>query len=150
MRARRASKAPEEPVLAAVTMPEIVELLRGDRCRWCGERMAWPGPAGIVSADETAECARCEARGYFSFVETNAGRTIERFEWCRICEHTGRVELCRSGRGYYAVARTAVDAFLAGTRHDVAQPGYLYAFANDAWGFYRNNSGTVRLTVTRM
>jgi hypothetical protein len=62
MRARRASKAPEGPVLAAMTMPEVIELLRGDRCRWCGERMAWPGPAGIVFADETAECGRCEAR----------------------------------------------------------------------------------------
>jgi hypothetical protein len=38
----------------------------------------------------------------------------------------------------------------AGTLHDVARPGYLYGFANDAWGFYRNNSGTVRLTVTRV
>jgi hypothetical protein len=41
---------------------EIVELLRGDRCRWCGERMAWPRPSGIVFADGTAECSRCEAR----------------------------------------------------------------------------------------
>lgn len=31
----------------------------------------------------------------------------------------------------------------------VAKGGYLYAFANDAWGFYDNNSGEVRLTVTR-
>ena len=37
----------------------------------------------------------------------------------------------------------------ASTRHDVARPGYLYAFANDAWGFYWNNSRSVRLTVTR-
>ena len=37
----------------------------------------------------------------------------------------------------------------AGVEHDVARPGYLYAFANDAWGFYGNNSGRVRLTVTR-
>jgi hypothetical protein len=42
-----------------------------------------------------------------------------------------------------------VIAVGAGVEHDVARPGYLYAFANDAWGFYRNNSGTVRLTVTR-
>jgi len=27
--------------------------------------------------------------------------------------------------------------------------GYLYAFANDAWGFYGNNSGSLRLTVIR-
>jgi uncharacterized protein (DUF2235 family) len=31
----------------------------------------------------------------------------------------------------------------------VAKGGYLYAFANDAWGYYGNNSGSVRLTVTR-
>jgi hypothetical protein len=29
------------------------------------------------------------------------------------------------------------------------KPGYLYAYANDAWGFYDNNKGSVRLTVTR-
>ena len=30
------------------------------------------------------------------------------------------------------------------------KPGYLYAFANDAWNFYGNNRGSVRLTVTRI
>ncbi|MFI9030002.1 DUF2235 domain-containing protein [Streptomyces sp. NPDC053560] len=29
------------------------------------------------------------------------------------------------------------------------QPGYFYAYANDAWGFYGNNRGSIRLTVTR-
>jgi Uncharacterized alpha/beta hydrolase domain (DUF2235) len=33
---------------------------------------------------------------------------------------------------------------------DVTRPGYLYAFANDAWGFYANNQGKVQLTVTRL
>jgi hypothetical protein len=37
----------------------------------------------------------------------------------------------------------------AGTDHHVAEGGYFYAFANDAWGFYVNNQGSVRLTVTR-
>ncbi|WP_320783279.1 DUF2235 domain-containing protein [Streptomyces sp. CRN 30] len=32
----------------------------------------------------------------------------------------------------------------------VTRGGYLYAFANDAWGFYGNNRGSVRLTVTRL
>jgi hypothetical protein len=32
----------------------------------------------------------------------------------------------------------------------VTKSGYLYAFANDAWGFYGNNQGSVQLTVTRM
>jgi hypothetical protein len=36
-----------------------------------------------------------------------------------------------------------------GVDHEVKQAGYFYAFANDAWGFYGNNHGTVMLTVTR-
>lgn len=36
-----------------------------------------------------------------------------------------------------------------GVAHQVCRDGYFYAFANDAWGFYGNNRGTVRLTVTR-
>ncbi|MBM3546085.1 MAG: DUF2235 domain-containing protein [Alphaproteobacteria bacterium] len=28
--------------------------------------------------------------------------------------------------------------------------GYLYAYANDAWGFYKNNRGKIRLTVARL
>lgn len=36
-----------------------------------------------------------------------------------------------------------------GVDHPVCRDGYFYAFANDAWGFYGNNRGTVRLTVTR-
>jgi len=31
----------------------------------------------------------------------------------------------------------------------VTRPGYLYGFANDAWGFYANNRGSVQLTVER-
>lgn len=32
----------------------------------------------------------------------------------------------------------------------VEAPGYLYCFANDAWGFYGNNHGSVRLTIRRV
>lgn len=41
--------------------------------------------------------------------------------------------------------------FEIGTRCelDVSLGGYLYAFANDSWGFYDNNHGSVTLTVTR-
>lgn len=46
------------------------------------------------------------------------GATTEVFEWCRVCEHTGRVTLCKSARGFFAVARLHVDAFVAGTRDD--------------------------------
>jgi hypothetical protein len=37
-----------------------------------------------------------------------------------------------------------------GTRVRVYNGGYLYAYANDAWGRYANNQGSVRLTVTRV
>jgi hypothetical protein len=36
------------------------------------------------------------------------------------------------------------------TEQPVDHPGYLYAYANDAWGFYANNRGSIRLTVTRL
>ena len=33
---------------------ELAEILRGDRCRWCGGPMRWPHPDGIVEAAGTA------------------------------------------------------------------------------------------------
>lgn len=36
-----------------------------------------------------------------------------------------------------------------GAQTRVARGGYLYAYANDAWGFYGDNQGIVRLTVTK-
>ncbi|GGX90270.1 hypothetical protein GCM10010358_50290 [Streptomyces minutiscleroticus] len=36
-----------------------------------------------------------------------------------------------------------------GTTHEVKRPGYFYAYANDAWGFYGSHRGSVRLTVVR-
>jgi uncharacterized protein (DUF2235 family) len=38
----------------------------------------------------------------------------------------------------------------AGCDADIERPGYLWAYANDAWGTYGNNSGRVTLTVTRL
>ena len=45
--------------LIATYKPELIEILRGDRCRWCGELLAWPRPVGVVFGDNTAECHRC-------------------------------------------------------------------------------------------
>jgi hypothetical protein len=45
----------------------------------------------------------------------------------------------------------AHESFLIGngaTRRPT-QSGYLFCFANDAWNFYQNNRGSVRLAVTR-
>ena len=36
------------------------------------------------------------------------------------------------------------------TGTSITGPGYLYCFANDAWDFYGNNRGSVRLTVRRL
>ncbi len=36
-----------------------------------------------------------------------------------------------------------------GTECEVRKPGYLYAYANDAWAAYGNNRGSVMLEVTR-
>ena len=37
----------------------IVEILKGDACRWCGTPLDWPRPAGITFADGTTECMAC-------------------------------------------------------------------------------------------
>jgi hypothetical protein len=39
--------------------PELIEILRGDRCRRCGASMAWPAPVGVVHADGSAEHHAC-------------------------------------------------------------------------------------------
>ena len=39
--------------------PELIQILRGDRCRWCGERLAWPGPVGVVEGTGTALHLEC-------------------------------------------------------------------------------------------
>jgi hypothetical protein len=43
--------------------PELVAILKGDRCVDCGTALAWPRPAGVVFNDGTAACLPCyEAR----------------------------------------------------------------------------------------
>jgi hypothetical protein len=38
---------------------ELAALLAGNVCRWCGHRMDWPGPVGVVLVDGTALHHRC-------------------------------------------------------------------------------------------
>jgi hypothetical protein len=58
--------------LAAVTQPspdliaalrehkgDVIAILSGNACRWCGEQLAWPRPVGVTFADGTAECHAC-------------------------------------------------------------------------------------------
>jgi hypothetical protein len=61
-------------------------------------------------AGREVDCPTCEARGYRVMASGE-------FFWCEICEHTGRVVLCKASDGYYAVGRTHVTAFVAGELH---------------------------------
>jgi hypothetical protein len=50
-------------------------------------------------------------------------------------------------------AQRAYQPFLIGKtreQHVVERSGYFYAYANDAWGFYDNNKGSVTLKITRL
>jgi hypothetical protein len=49
-------------------------------------------------------------------------------------------------------AQQPYQPFLIGQASEqrVQRPGYFYAYANDAWGFYNNNRGSVTLTITRL
>jgi hypothetical protein len=57
----QAERSPPASLLAALASckAELIDLLRADRCRWCGDRLAWPRPAGVIFADGTAECMPC-------------------------------------------------------------------------------------------
>lgn len=41
---------------------EIVAILAGNACRWCGVPLAWPQPVGIILGDGSAECHACADR----------------------------------------------------------------------------------------
>jgi len=61
------------------------------------------------------DCVRCEARGFWTETFKDAdGNSKEGFAWCSQCAHTGRVVLCESLRGFWAVSEADVEAFLAG------------------------------------
>ena len=39
------------------------EIRTGHHCRVCRQRLAWPGPSGVMFADGTAECHPCHEGG---------------------------------------------------------------------------------------
>ena len=66
------SPSPELLARLRAARVEVVELLRGDRCRWCGGHMGWPAPVGVVEGTgaslhhhcyHTAEVERLLAAG---------------------------------------------------------------------------------------
>jgi len=61
------------------------------------------------------DCKPCEARGFFKITFKDMDcNDDEGFEWCAPCECTGRVNLCQSSAGFYAVGNEQLEAFLAG------------------------------------
>ena len=57
--------------------PALVAILRGDTCRWCGEPMAWPGPAGVVAAAGTALHHDCYHASEFALLLASGRRAVE-------------------------------------------------------------------------
>ncbi len=115
-----------------ITCPDCAREVsdRAQACPGCGfpiaEHVAEAAKLRVRDEDRRArerigevDCAICLARGFRTIPVPEAdGNTSEVFEWCRVCEHTGRVTLCKSPRGWYAVARVHVQAFVAGTRDE--------------------------------
>jgi hypothetical protein len=59
---RLSAATPPPPELLATLREhraEILAILSGDACRWCGAPLAWPAPVGITFDDGTSECMRC-------------------------------------------------------------------------------------------
>jgi hypothetical protein len=99
---------------------------RASACPGCGfpiaEHLTLEREAKALELDRSsrvevgeADCPHCEARGFSTkTVIKEDGRTGEQFGWCTHCEHSGRVVLVQSSRGYWAVAYARVAAFVAG------------------------------------
>jgi len=112
-----------------VTCPECGQKVsdRARACPGCGfpiaEHIAEQALVDALATCRTTravlgevDCVPCEARGFRTIPATTDSPAL--FEWCHVCEHTGRVALCRSTRGYFAVARIEVDGFVGGSREE--------------------------------
>jgi hypothetical protein len=73
------------------------------------------------------------------------GRRETDLPWMSLVGYVSNEERDDHGRIMHPDQRIAIGG---GTTAEIKRPGYLYAFANDAWGFYVNNCGSVNLTVT--
>lgn len=85
------------------------------------------------------DCAQCDARGFTT--EGPKDRPTA-FSWCVICEHSGRVPLVQSPRGYWAVGFDALDRFLEGATLD--PPNVVYLGEHAPEGHRYENAGPRR------
>jgi hypothetical protein len=72
-------------------------------------------------------------------------RRLEKYAWFRLIGAIADGYLTRQGHKPH----TFFDIGSRKTRK-ATRSGYLYCFANDAWGFYGNNKGSVELVVQRV
>ena len=71
-------------------------------------------------------------------------RRHEDHDWFRLLGAIANGKMLKGGK----LRKHQIIDIGDGNTHKVTQPGYLYCYANDAWGFYENNKGSVSLTVT--
>lgn len=105
---------------------------RAAACPQCGFPVAAEWEARrereAVEADRSSrekigevDCVDCAARG---FVTEGTEDKPGAFSWCGICQHSGRVPLVQSARGFWAVSFASVDAFLGG--EDISEPNVVF------------------------
>jgi hypothetical protein len=74
------------------------------------------------------------------------GRREHDLPWMSLAGYVANEQRDKSGRVLPGRGHERIPIG-AGTTQRINRPGYLYAFANDAWAYYWNNHGAVRLTV---
>lgn len=120
------------------------------------------GPAGLQQPHEHPLHRLADAAGWIEtlvrhlphedaaqFAGTKRWEKLDWFELVGMVAHgaatatlAGNTWAGPDGHQYIRIGAGVADINVIGD-------GYLYAFANDAWGAYDNNRGSVRLTVTR-
>ncbi len=90
---------------------------------WEAQREREAAAADRSSREQVGEvdCASCNARG---FVTEGPDDRPGAFSWCVVCEHSGRVPLVQSPRGFWAVAFASLDGFLGG--EDLERPNVIF------------------------
>lgn len=117
---------------------------------------AWSGPGGAVARPGTLRrtigSAVGEAVGLYRrvFGQRHAHAPLAPREldmpWMSLVGYVANASVGAEDDPHRDHERVEIGT---GVVQEVARAGYFYAFANDAWGFYGNNAGTVTLTVTR-
>ncbi|HWB74284.1 MAG TPA: hypothetical protein VG755_05000 [Nannocystaceae bacterium] len=109
-----------------VTCPECAREIsdRAQACPGCGfpiaEEMAARAAARTADRDQRkhvgeVDCPTCEARGFRNVdAIDDLGKSMQAFEWCVRCLHSGRIALVQSPRGWYAVTEKVLAAFVGG------------------------------------